>query len=330
MAKRNYTNEDLLKSIKLGCMVPVSQIALTDEDILFLASEELELDVLSGILKAREEYNVYVDTQAKNNSGIYPIPSRASGSRLRSVFLKDNNNKLYKCSEISVDEVPFMNTYYTSGIWDPMFYIQNDKVVFLNDTAQTVTAAYVVLHYYLDPNTLVMPSQCLTITAINTTTGELFVDERQIPTTFSSGVQVDFIKGTPSNIIQGMDIDITSVSSNNPVTSQKFIIIDPSDLPSDLVVGDYIALAGESPVPQLVANLRPLLSQATICRILESQGDNNNIEIAQKKLQKMVKGMSALIQDRTEGNPKKIVNRSGIMRSSLIGYSNRGGGRGSN
>ncbi len=328
MAKQNYNNDELLKSIKLGCMVPVSQIALSDEDILFLASEELELDVLAGVLKAREEYYVYVEEQAKNNSGVYPIPARASGNRLRSVFLKDSNNNLYKCSEISVDQVPYMDSYYSSGVWDPMFYIQNNKVIFLNNTAQSVTASYVVLHYYLEPNSLVLPSAALTITDINTTTGQISVSERQIPGTFDSGSKIDFIKGTPTNIIQGMDIDLVSVSSNTPINSQKFITVDPSDLPSDLAVGDYVAIAGESPVPQLVSNLRPLLAQATICRILESQGDNNNIAIAQKKLDKMVKNMSALIQDRTEGNPKKIVNRSGMMRNSLIsgGWGRRGGG----
>ena len=330
MAKQNYNNDDLLKSIKLGCMVPVSQIALSDEDILFLASEELELDVLSSVLQAREEYNVYVDTQPKNTSGQYPIPSRASGSRLRSVFLKDSNNNLYRCSEISVDEVPLLQNYYNNGVWDPMFYVQNNKVIFLNQTAQTISAAYVVLHYYLDPNSLVLPSAALTITSIDTVTGQIMVSERQIPDTFDPGTTIDFIKGTPSNIIEGMDIEVVSVSSNTPVTAQKYIYVDPSDLPSDLAVGDYVSIAGTSPVPQLTSNLRPLLAQATICRILESQGDNNNIAIAQKKLDKMVKGMSTLIQDRTEGNPKKIVNRTGIMRASCIGSGNRGGRRNGN
>ncbi len=328
MAKLDYTNDDLLKSIKLGCMVPISQIALSDDDILFLASEELGLDVLSGVLKAREEYNVYVETQNKNSSGIYPIPNRASGSRLRSVFLKDNNNQLYRCSEISVDQVPLMNNYYTNGIWDPMFYIQNNKVIFLNDTAQTVNAAYVVLHYYLDPNSLVTVDRALKIKTINTETGLIEVDQRQIPANIAIGSKIDFIQSKPQNIVKGLEATVVSVSSNTPVTSQKFITVDPSEIPDDLVVGDWIATTGESPVPQLTANLRPLLAQATICRILESQGDNANIAVADAKLKKMVKGMSALIQDRTEGNPKKIVNRTGIMRNSLIGYNgrrNRGG-----
>ncbi len=328
MAKLDYTNDDLLKSIKLGCMVPISQIALSDDDILFLASEELGLDVLSGILKAREEYNVYVDTQPKVADGIYPIPNRASGSRLRAVFLKDQNNQLYRCSEISVTELPLMNNYYTNGIWDPMFYIQNDKVIFLNNTAQTINAAYVVLHYYLDPNSLVMPSRALSIKSIDTTTGYIEVNERQIPANIAASGKIDFIQGKPQNIVKGLGLTVVSISSNFPVTSQKFITVDPSDLPSDLKVGDWIATEGETPVPQLTANLRPLLAQATICRILESQGDNANFAVANAKLAKMVKGQYALIQDRTEGNPKKVVNRTGIMRNSLIGYNgrrNRGG-----
>jgi hypothetical protein len=321
MAKQNYTNEDLLKSIKLGCMVPVDQIALSDEDILFLASEELELDVVSSVLKAREEYYVYVKQYTKNNTGRYEIPSRATASRLRSVFLKDNNNNLYKCSEISVDEVPLVqNYYYNQGFWDPMFYIQNDEVVFLNNTAQSLNAQYVEMHYYLEPNTLVLPERCLKITSIDTNSGVIEVEERQVPSNIAADSQIDFIQYKPSNKIKSMDISVVSVSSNSPVSSQKYITVDPSDIPDDLEVGDWIASAGETPVPQLVANLRPLLAQATICRILESQGDNNNIAIAMKKLEKMVKGMKTLVQDRTEGNPKKVVNRTGVMKVSLIGW----------
>ncbi len=329
MAKQNYTNTDLLKSIKLGCMVPVNQIALSDEDILFLASEELELGVIANIIKTREEYYVYVEQQAKNNTGRYPIPSRATGMRLRSVFLKDQNDNPYRCSLISVDQVPLLQNYYTNGVYDPMYYIENDTVVFLNHTAQTISAAYVELHFYLAPNELVLPEECLTITSIDTATGIIEVDERQIPSGFQSGVEIDFIQAKPSNIIKDYDLEVVSVSSNSPVSSQKFITLAPADLPADLAVGDFIALAGQSPVPQLTANLRPLLAQATICRILESQGDNNNIEVAQAKLKQMTKDSMALLQDRTEGNPKKIVNRTGIMRASLIGYSgtrrNRGG-----
>lgn len=321
MAKQNYTNLDLLKSIKLGCMVPVDQIALSDEDILFLASEELELDVVSSVLKAREEYYVYNKQYEKNDTGRYAIPSRAAGSRLRSVFLKDNNNNLYRCSEISVDEVPLVqNNYYNQGFWDPMFYIENDEVVFLNNTAQSLNAQYVELRYYLEPNSLVLPERCLKITAIDTNTGTIQVEERQIPSNIEPDTLIDFVQYRPSNKIKSFDINVVSVSSNTPVNSQKYIVVDPSDLPSDLEVGDWIASAGETPVPQLVANLRPLLSQATICRILESQGDNNNIVVAQKKLKDMVSSMKTLVQDRTEGNPKKIVNRTGVMRASMIGW----------
>ncbi len=327
MAKQNYTNEDLLQSIKLGCMVPVDQIALSDEQILFLASEELELDVISSVLRAREEYYVYVKQYDISSSNRYQIPSRATASRLRSVFMKDANNALYRCSEISVDQVPLVqNNYYNQGYWGPMFYIQNDEVVFLDQNAQSINAAYVELHFYLEPNSLVLPERCLKITSIDTVTGLITVEERQIPDNIEVDSQIDFIQAKPSNKIKTYDINVVSVSSNTPISSEKYITIDPADIPSDLVVGDWIATAGESPVPQLVSNLRPLLAQATICRILESQGDNNNIAIAIKKLEKMVSGLKTLVQDRTEGNPKKAVNRTGIMRASLIAGNRRNRG----
>ena len=325
MSKLNYTNDDLLESIKLGCMVPISQIALSDEDILRLASEELELDVLSSVLKAREEYNVYVQDQDVNSSGEYRIPNRASGSKLRSVFLKDANNTLYKCSEISVDAVPNLTDYYSNGIWNPMFYVQNDKIIFINSSSQRVSATSVCIHYYLDPSYLVLPERSLKITSINTTTGLIEVAERQIPSFIEPGAKIDLIQYKPQNSVRKLDATVVSVSSNTQVTSQKFITISPSEIPEDLEVGDFIALAGESPVPQLTSNLRPLLAQATICRILESQGDNNNIAIAQSKLNRMVKGMSAIIQDRTEGNPKKVVARNGVSRAFGYNRRNRGG-----
>lgn len=329
MAKQTYTNEDLLRSIKLGCMVPVDQIALSDEDILFLASEELELDVISSVLKAREEYYVYSIDIPKNSTGRYQIPSRATASRLRSVFLKDSNNTLYKCAQISPDAVPLVQNYYNQGIYDPMFYIENDEVVFVNDTAQSIDASTVVLKYYLEPNTLVLPERCLKITGIDTNTGTINVEERQVPENLEPSGLIDFIQYKPSNKIKSMDVTIVSVSSNTPVNSQKYIVVDPADIPDDLEVGDWIASAGESPVPQLVANLRPLLTQSTICRILESQGDNNNIAVAIKKLDKMVSGMKTLVQDRAEGNSQKIVNRTGVMRASMIGWNGSRRNRGS-
>lgn len=324
MAKINYTNDDLLRSIKLGCMVPISQIALTDEDILFLASEELELGVLSALLNKREEYNVYVDLQDINTEGVYTLPSRASGSRFRAVFLKDNTGKLYQCSETTVTQVPLVQDDYNISSTNPMFYVQNDKIKFINNINNTVSASYVEIHYYMDPSELVSPDRCLTITSIDTDTGMLEVDERQIPSHIEVGAKIDFIQYKPQNIIKKVNATVVSVSSNTPVTSQKFITVDTDDLPDDLEVGDFIALAGESPVPQLVANMRPLLAQATVCRILESQGDKDNQATAQVKLKQLIEALPALIQDRTEGNPKKVVNRTGLMRASVIGRRNRG------
>jgi hypothetical protein len=319
MSKRRYTNLDLLKSAKLRAMIPEDQLALSDEDILILASEKLKSELLPNIMSAREEYYVHVEEQPISSDNSYEIPYRAAGSKLRTVFLKDGSGYLYKCSEVSVDEVPYLTSYYGEKYNTPLFYMQNTKIVFVGDTLDGVAPSSVQMHYYLQPNELVLPERCLTISSIDRDTGRIEVDERQIPNHFQSEAEVDLIQYNGSNKLLALDKALVSVSSNTPVTSQKFVIMDPNDIPDSLQVGDYIALAQESPVPQLPNDLRPALVQNTICCVLEAQGDLDNLRVARETLAMINKKMFNLIQDRSEGTPKKVVNRNGTIRNSLIG-----------
>jgi hypothetical protein len=320
MSKRKYTNVDLVKSAKLRAMIPENQLALSDEDILVLASEKLNSELLPNIMSAREEYYIYVEEFDKSSDNKYEIPYRAAGSKLRTIFVLDGSSTLIPCTEISVDEVPYLTSYYGEQYNRPQFYIQNSQIIFLNDSIVRYSINKIQMHYYLQPSELVLPERCLTVKTIDRNSGRIDVLERQIPQHFQSSEEIDFIAFDGSNKILSMDIPLVSVSSNTPVTSQKFITLDPSNIPTNLKVGDYIALAEESPVPQLPNDLRPVLVQNTICCILEAQGDLDNLEVARQTLGVMNKKMFNLIQDRSEGTPKKVVNRNGTIRNSLIGF----------
>ncbi len=63
-----------------------------------------------------------------------------------------------------------------------------------------------------------------------------------------------------------------------------------------------------------------MLAQSTACRILEALGDLDNLKFAYEKLNKMSARMLNIIEDRTEGNPKKIVNRNGFLRNGFRRY----------
>jgi hypothetical protein len=318
MAKRNYTNLDLLTTIKLNCMVPVDQITFSDEEILFMASNELELNVLSNIMKMREEYYVYTKIYDLATSGRYEIPSRAAGNKIRIVYLK-NGEQLWPCSLITKKEIPYVQNQYTTSSAIPLFYIENDEVVFVANTSNQINANEVQIDYYLEPNELVLPSECLKITNIDRNSGIIQVSERQIPTGIQETTEIDFIQAIPTNKLKAHDVALVSTSPNTPVSSQKFITVNADDIPDNLVVGDWIAVAGQSPVPQLVANIRALLAQVTACKILESQTDTESYKIANSKRLEMIKDLTPLIQDRTEGNPKKITSRNNLLNASLIG-----------
>lgn len=331
MARSFYTNDNLLESVKIRMMVPISQVNFSDSDILLLASEEQELELTPDVMRAREEFYVYVENQPINNSSgqsRYPIPYRAIGGKVRAVFLTSgsgNTKVRYQVARVDVENITAYDNNYIGYQGSPLYYVENNDLVFLSIANSGFSADAVEIHFYMRPNELVETSETLTITSINTTTGVISVSQNQIPSAFQSGQEIDFIQAKPGYKTKGYDIDIVSLTPNVPVTLQKTITIDPSDIPDTLEVGDYIAMAGQTPVPQLPQDLQPMLAQSTACRLLEAQGDLDNLKSANDKLAKMQKRMFNLIQDRTEGNAKKIVNRNGFLSG---GYFRNGRYRG--
>jgi hypothetical protein len=87
-------------------------------------------------------------------------------------------------------------------------------------------------------------------------------------------------------------------------------------LPADFKVGDYISLAGECFIPQVPDEMHPILAQMVVTKIMEAIGDTDGFQIAQAKLQEMLKLIDNLIDDRTEGNPLKAYNKTSPLRLS--------------
>jgi hypothetical protein len=97
-----------------------------------------------------------------------------------------------------------------------------------------------------------------------------------------------------------------------------------ASIPEGLVVGDLIATAGETIVPQIPTELMSFLSQCIALRILEAQGDIDNYKAASEKLKQMSDSLIHLLDSRTEGNPQKFNNNNkGILRQSISGSRRR-------
>ena len=90
--------------------------------------------------------------------------------------------------------------------------------------------------------------------------------------------------------------------------------------------GDYITLAGQTPVPNIPTEMHPLLAQAAAVQILESSTDTEALMNAQKRMEKMAASIQTLVDNRVDLAPKKIKPRHSALTSSL-GIKRRNKGR---
>jgi len=318
MAVGYLTSSTLIDAIKRIGMIPATQSTFTDDDFLALANEEMRIALVPSVMQYHEEYFV-VDSDPitlETNKNNYPIPYRAIGNKFRELFYQDTNEDLVSMSRISPDDRPYYQQNHLQGTY-VYFYIRGNDVVITPDVS-TNPVGSLVFSYYLRPNDLVSEDRVATITAISEDTDTTTYTVDQVPTGMNTTVMLDILQTKPGHKTRKFDINCTSVNSTNLT-----ITFDNDDLPDDVEVGDYIAFAGECIIPQVPSDLHHVLAQRVAARCIQALGDQNGLQAANVRLTEMEIKTGFLVDNRSEGNPQKIVNLKGLLRSSKIG--NNGG-----
>lgn len=305
---RVLTTDGLIRAVRTRGAIPSDTATYTDDVIIDVLNEEIDTGLLSSILSVSEEYLVnYTDVPIVSGTIKYKIPYRAVGNKLRDVFLVDHAGNVYECTRISLEDI---SGYQGNQISDyshlNQFYVENDGIVIRN--TQLSNFAAVRFYYYLRPSKLVKESAACQITAIDTNTGVISVSN--LPTTFSSLPQIDFVANKTPNKIISFDKAITNVSINS---NPKTITLSPSLIPSDLAVGDWICKAEETPIPNIPTEWQPVLAQRAAVYLMESMGDTEGLNNAKAKLEKIERSVMELTDNRVEGAPQKILNRNGLL-----------------
>jgi len=322
MSKFGYDVTELLESIKVRCLAPISQITFSEEDLIRFANEEIEMKMIPNIIRVKEEFYVKSDLYTLSGGATrFEIPYRAVGSKLRNVQYVFSN-ATYPMTRIQPEEIPFFEYGSTAGSQNA-FYLENNYVVL--PAQYSDGNGQIKLSYYFKPNKLVDTTRVGVISAIDRvgdgTLGSVTIDALSFPQNLTPGTLVDFLQVKPNYRTYNYDITIQNV---NPTTNQVFFLL--SEIPQDLIVGDHVASAGECIIPQIPQELHPMLAQSVACRLLEAMGDKDNLAMANQKLAEMENNLFALIDQRTEGNPQKVNNQNGILSRSKVGYRRFGGG----
>lgn len=315
---RVLTGNKLVESVRNRAMIPNDTSVYTDQNILDISNEEIDVQLLDKLLTLHEEHlTTHIDV-ARNSEGIYDIPYRSVGNKIRDVVLI-NGGTQYELSQISIGELPdysYDNSSSSHGM--DKFYVESNQIKFLKPTRSYDT---VRIYFYIRPSVLTKTEEAGQISTISNDGTETTLTFTSMPSKFASTVLFDIVGQRSPNRIKAWDIPQLEV--NTSLNYIKFNTSDIEDVLGDIKAGDYVCQAEESPVPNIPTEMHPLLAQLTAVHILEALGDSEGLGNAQRRLDKMTKSVMELVDDRVELAPKKIRPRHGALNEARTGMFRR-------
>lgn len=288
----DYTTTGLLASIRRRAMLPSSASTGTaDADLIGFANEVLQSYLVPFIMDVRENYlqaRTPKEYAVTSGQASYRLPSRAIGNKLREVLLLDAGGSAYNLAEVDEEA---QSRYALAGR-SLSFFLSGAYLTLLPTPNSTVDTLR--LDYYLRPSELVSDATAwATVSSVATDRTSLVISGAV--TGLTTGAAFDVVKASSPFDVVAQDQTATVAGTTLTFT-----------VPTDVDVGDYVALADTSPVPTIPAELHALLAQATACKVLEALGDSTGLGNAEAKLQKEMEAARTLISPRVDGETETI------------------------
>ncbi len=294
-----YTTSDLITDIKLRAFVPTSQNSFTEADFLLMADAEMQTVILPLVQSLRADYYVtHTDRTIAAGQGAYDMPVRAVGMGLKDVHIVDASGVITNLAQIDQSDARTTQTGEPEA-----FYIRQNQV-YLYPTPSS-SSGTLRLYFSLRPGKLVLPSAAGTISSIVTASNEVTLSS--IPSSWTSTLTYDLIRQDGGGEPLVIDLAASGVTS----TTITFASALPSS-PVALRTSDYVALAGQSPLPQMPAELRPVLAQAVAARIRASMR-LPGADDAKAILKDEVEAAKILLTPRVQNERKVIPARHGWL-----------------
>lgn len=300
----DQTSLSLVKSVQAHPLMPISANTLTEAQIIEFLDEEMRSTVVPLILASQEEFYVQnYDQTLVVGTYNYTINARAAFATWRDIVLVDGIG-----NEINMTEIPpeYVKVTYPVGNMPPMYtfgYVLNNDRITLWPPNSTIPTQYTLrMKIKRRPNHLTPYLNCGRVTNINTGTGVISLSVNG-DGTWTTGTTFDVIPSSPQFTSRADDKAITGIDNTlNTVTV--------ATVPTGLVIGDWWCPSTLSPIPQIPYDLFPLLVQRGIIRVLESLGDTQNLQIAERRYQDMAADFARTVSPRVQGARKALVNRT--------------------
>ena len=297
-----YIVDSLIPTLQLLPLMPSVQALFTNDNLVTIMNFEMSSKILPLIDNQAEEYFIAIDDiPYATTQFVFPLPTRATADKLRSVSFLDNRFNEVRIPRLRTEDI--MSNVNATGLainpalWG--FYLQGDNIILYLGSAlgSSSSFAFLRLRYVRMPSTLVMSSACGEIT--NVSGNVITVDAA--PATFTTSATYDIVSNSPQMFVsKGDDLTVTNITGN---------VITFTSLPPALPtvpgpqVGDWVCLAMQSPIPQIP--FKPgfeLLLQLSAAKCLEIHGDTQGFNIAMSQAADMKNFFISVITPRVDGN----------------------------
>jgi hypothetical protein len=281
----------LIPAIKRRLMVPTTQATFQAADFLAVLNAELQSEVVPLLMSVREEYFVAeTDVDVTAGTAAYDIPERAIGGDLRDVLMVASDGTTRNLVRLE----PEAAVGWPAGDGTPAGFVLKDEQVVLYP-APSGTTEQLRLSYHRRPGVLVDVADVATVSS---STATAVTAVASAPASFTTSAPLDFIRGAPQFRTLSAEVTPSAVSGTSITITT----------PSGLAAGDYLALAGESPVAQVPLELLPVLVLRACIVIATALGDREMAGMVSGELQAKQQSALTLIANRVKGEQRKMPN----------------------
>lgn len=289
-----YTTSDLVDAIKLNAHVPQANATFDTLQFLAIADTQMRTRIAPKISSCRENYWLTTKTIPIDASlNQYNIPSKALGNAFTDVKVASGTNLIHLLRQ-EISDI-YSTDYSTFPCYG--YFIEDGHIKLL----PTSLSGSVIFWYYRIPSKLVPVSSCAQISDIDYVTGDVTVTG--LPSSFVGGGDLDIVSQTPGFNVLLKDTTPTSIVGS---------IITFANVPSDVSIGDYVCLSGQSCVIQAPLEWVEVLVQAVICKIYQIQGYAAKLKIAESDYKIMETNAMGLVSPRTVESAK-VINGGGSL-----------------
>lgn len=315
----DYSNTALLRNWRRRSFAPVASAAGTsDQDGLEMMTEEARSRALPLIKGLREEYLVgRLDVALVAGQAIYRVPTRAAGGAIRGVTYLDTNAVEQPLNELRSQD---MRRVAVSSAVPEKYYFEGNTVVLY--PTPSASAGYLRFRLAMRLGALVTATTggAGHIGVVASVASNVVTLTTTAPSTFTTSTPLDLIRATPGFEYCGVDLTPTAVSGS----TVTFAAVPTA--PNALVAGDYVTLAGESPVLQLPPELHDFVAQCAANEALSHIGDSERLAAGVRAAEALARNFVTIPSPRDEGSFEVIAASSPnypVGRGSR-GFSRRG------